>query len=378
MNFEQIDRFLDGMPSRGLPACSFLVTHKGKTVYNHSAGYADVAKTKPASPDDLYWVCSITKVTTCVAAMQLVESGKLRLDDPVSKYLPAFAELSVRGEDKKSVFPAKTVLTVEHLFTMTGGFNYKINSEPLLQACANRSASTQEVVNALAKTPLDFEPGTHFQYSLCHDILAAVVEVISGMRFADYVKRKILDPLEMKDTGFHLPLELEPRMTAMYRYRHGIFKSEPIECSNRYCLTDNYDSGGAGLYTSPADQIKLMTALACGGKASDGTVILRPETIAMMGENRLCESALADFMPYRLYGYGWGLCGRAHVNPNISLSPTAPGEFGWDGATGSFALVDPTNEIAMYFGLHIFNCLYSYYNVHGRLRDMVYEILKEQ
>ena len=378
MSFEKIDRFLDGMPERGLPACSLLVTHKGKTVYNHSAGYSDLEKTKPANPDDLYWVCSITKVTTCVAAMQLVESGKLRLEDPVSKYLPAYANLRVRGADKVSSYPAKNAMTVEHLFTMTGGLGYGIKDGPVWEARKNRQASTIEIVNSFVEVPLFSEPGTHFRYSLCHDVLAAVVEVVSGMRFADYVKENILDPLDMKDTGFHLPPEKQDRMTTMYRYTHGLAVSEPIPCENPYRLTENYDSGGAGLYTSPADQIKMLTALACGGKAPSGRQILRPETIALMGKNRLCDTARPDFEPHRFYGYGWGLCCRAHVNPNISFSPTAPGEFGWDGATGSFALVDPTNEIAMYFGLHIFNCLYSYYNVHWRLRDMVYEILKEQ
>ena len=164
-------------------------------------------------------------------------------------------------------------------------------------------------------------------------------------------------------------------MTTMYNYTHGISKSTPIECKNKYCLTDNYDSGGAGLYTSPADQIKLLTALANGGKAPDGTQILRPETIAMMGENHLCDAARADFMPSRLYGYGWGLCGRVHVDPFLSDSRTAKGEFGWDGATGSFALVDPTNEVAIYFGLHVFSCQFVYHHVHPRLRDMTYEAL---
>ena len=375
MNFEKIDQYLDTLPQCGIPACSFLVTHKGKEVYSHSAGFADLEGNRPADVNDLYWVCSITKVTTCVAAMQLVESGRIKLDDPVSKYLPAFSELYVRGEDKKSVYPAKTVLTVEHLFTMTGGFGYDINSDVLKDARANPNASTQEVVNALAKEALFFEPGTHFRYSLCHDILAAVVEVASGMLFRDYLKKFILDPLDMKDTGFHLPKELESRMTTMYNYTHGISKSTPIECKNKYCLTDNYDSGGAGLYTTPADQIKMLTTLANGGKAPDGSQILRPETIRMMGENRLCDTARADFMPTRLYGYGWGLCGRAHVNPTLSRARSSVGEFGWDGATGSFALVDPEKQVAMFFGLHILGCQYIYHAVHPTLRDMTYEAL---
>ena len=375
MNFQKLEAFLDTLPQKGLPACSLIVTHKGKEVYSHSAGFSDLEKTKPADVNDLYWVCSISKVTTCVAAMQLVEKGILKLDDPVGKYLPAFSELYVRSKDKKTVTPAENTLTVEHLFTMTGGFGYDINSEALKAVRADPNASTQEVVNALAKEALNFEPGTHFRYSLCHDILAAVVEVASGMLFRDYLKKFLFDPLGMKDTGFHLPAELADRMTTMYDYTHGVSTSRPIECKNKYCLTDNYDSGGAGLYTSPADQIKLLTALANGGKAPDGTQILSPETIAMMGENRLCDAARADFMPSRLYGYSWGLCGRVHVDPFLSDSRSAKGEFGWDGATGSFAMVDPTNEVALYFGLHVFSCQFVYHHVHPLLRDMTYEAL---
>lgn len=375
MSFEKLETFLNTLPQRGLPACSMIVTHKGKEVFSHSAGFSDLERTKPADVSDLYWVCSISKVTTCTAAMQLVESGKIKLEDPVSKYLPAFDRLYVRSQDKKSVLPAQNTLTIEHLFTMTGGFGYDINSAVLTEARANPNASTQEVVSALAKEALFFEPGTRFRYSLCHDILAAVVEVASGMLFRDYLKKYIFDPLDMKDTGFHLPSELEGRMTTMYTYTHGIAKSTPIECKNKYCLTDNYDSGGAGLYTSPADQIKLLTALANGGKAPDGSQILRHETIRMMGENRLCETAHADFMPTRLYGYGWGLGCRAHIDPFLSDARSAAGEFGWDGATGSFALVDPAKEVALYFGLHVFSCQFVYHHVHPRLRDMTYEAL---
>ncbi len=377
MHFDKLDRFLDAMPERGIPACTLLVTHKGEPLYTRNVGFADVEKTRPTCEDDLYWVCSISKVTTCVAAMQLVESGKLRLEDPVSKYLPAYANLQVLGPDKISTSPAKNVMTVEHLFTMTGGLGYGIKTPAVLEARKDPMASTIDVVNSFVREPLFFEPGTRFRYSLCHDVLAAVVEIVSGLRFADYVKKNILDPLDMKDTGFHLPPEKQARMTTMYRYTHGLSISKPIPCENPYRLTENYDSGGAGLYTSPADQIKLLTALACGGSAPNGARILRPETIARMGENRLPDSARPYFEPHRFFGYGWGLCCRAHVNPTVSSVPSSVGEFGWDGATGSFALVDPKRQLAMYFGLHIFDCTYIYYNAHPRMRDMIYEALDE-
>ena len=379
MHFEKLEAFLNEMPRRGLPACSLLVTHKGKLVYSHSAGFSDVEKTKPANENDLYWAFSITKITTCVAAMQLVEQGRLRLDDPVSKYLPAFSELFVCDKNTGEISPAKTTLTIEHLFTMTGGYGYYKKNEPecLTRAFANKETTTQELINALAQVPLAFEPGSAYQYSMCHDILAAVVEVISGERFADYVKAHILDPLGMQNTGFHLPEdEVEQLLSATYRYIPGVSKSTPIPSENKYNLQPNLDSGGGGLYTSPADQIKLMTALALGGTAPNGAQILRPETVAMMGENRLNDKVLSTFMSTRLYGYGWGLCGRAHIDPVVSGARSSVGEFGWDGAAGSFALIDPKQELALFFGVHIRGCQYVYHFIHPRLRDMTYDALE--
>ncbi len=376
MNFQALDALLEQMPERGIPACSLIATHRGKVIYQKSAGYADAEKTRPAALDDLYWVCSITKVTTCVSAMRLVEQGLLKLEDPVSKYLPAFGNLTVKNPDG-SVTPAKTPMTILHLFTMSGGLDYDLSKEPIKRVCENRQAGTQEVVSAFAESPLLFEPGTHYRYSLCHDVLAAVVEVVSGMRYADYVKKYITDPLGMQDTGFHLPPEKAHRISAMYRYRHGYFTAHQIPAELKYCLTDNYDSGGAGLYTSAADQIKLMTALALGGTSPDGYRLLRPETVELMGKEHLPYPAKPDIFPTRLYGYSYGLCCRCHVDPTVSLSPSSVGEFGWDGATGPFALVDAKRQVAIYYTQHIFGCGYVYHAIHPRIRDLIYEQLPD-
>ena len=202
MSFTKLEQLIDSMPKRGIPACDLIVTRHGETVFRRMAGYSDAAGTKPVSENDLYWIFSATKPVTCTAAMRLVEQGKLRLDDPVSKYLPAFANPTVISTQGGDPTPAKNVMTIEHLFTMTGGLNYNSNTPHAKAAKANPNTSTQELVNAFAKEPLDFEPGTFYRYSLCHDVLAAVVEVVSGMRFSDYMQKYIFDPLGMADTGF--------------------------------------------------------------------------------------------------------------------------------------------------------------------------------
>ena len=378
MNFSKLDQYLAKLPACGIPGCALAVSHHGKVIYRGSAGFADAEQTRPVAQDDLYFVFSISKITTCVAAMRLVEQGLMGLDDPVSKYLPAYACLTVKNAKGKPE-PAQNTMTVRHLFTMTGGLNYDLNSQPLVRMRQDPDAGTLDFVNALAEGMLDFEPGTKFQYSLCHDVLAAVVEVVSGMRFADYVQKNIFDPLGMTETGYHLPAELLPRVSSIYRFTHGVMKSTPIptETCNAYVLNPNFDSGGAGLYSSANDQIKLMTTLACGGTTPDGYSLLRPETIAMMGENQLSDTVHPTFLSSRLYGYGWGLCGRAHIDPVVSESRSSVGEFGWDGAAGAFALVDPKKQIAFYFAMHVMGCQYVYHLVHPTLRNLVYECIEE-
>lgn len=372
MDFSKLDRLMDGMTARGIPACDLAVTYQGKTVYRRGVGFSDVAQTKPVSRDDLYYVFSISKITTCVAALRLVEAGKIDLDDPVSKYLPSYAYLTVKNS-MGGITPAQNTMTIRHLFTMTGGMNYSLTSTAIVRALQNPSASTLELVAAMAESPLEFEPGVNYMYSLCHDVLAGVVEVVSGMRFSEYVQKHILDPLGMKNTGYHLPPKLQPRMSTMYTFVPRVQRAVETPLSNAYILNDNYDSGGAGLYSCVDDQIRLLTVLACGGKTEDGYVLLRPETIASMGENLLPESAMPQFCPTRLYGYGWGLCGRAHVNPTVSCALSSVGEFGWDGAAGAFGLVDPKTQVALYFGTHVKGCQYIYHMIHPLLRDLVFE-----
>ena len=374
MSFSKIDRMLETLPACGIPSSDFIITHRGKQVYRGSAGFSDREGTRPVSPNDLYYMFSVSKVTTCVVAMRLVEEGKLGLDDPVSKYLPAYRYLTVK--DKNTVKIPQNTMTVRHLFSMMGGLNYNLNAAPILRARQAPDADTLSIVNSFAESPLDFEPGTRYQYSLCHDVLAAVVEVVSGMRFASYVQKTVFDPLGMKDTGYHLPEELKPRMSAIYTHVNGLLKATPAELNNPYIFNDRYDSGGAGLYSSANDQIKLMTVLANGGKTEDGYSLLKPETIAMMQVGQLPDAARPQFGVTRLYGYSWGLCGRAHVDPIASHARSAVGEFGWDGAAGSFALIDPAKQVAMFFAMHVLGCPYSYHTVFPTLRDLADEAIE--
>ena len=374
MNFSKLDSLIDSLPACGIPSADLAVTHRGKLIYRHSAGFSDAEGTKPVCADDLYYVFSISKITTCVCGMRLVEEGKLGLDDPVSKYLPAYRYLTVKDEKGKAV-PAQNVMTVRHLFTMTGGLNYNLKSPSLVRAFMNEKPNTLTLVNAMAETPLEFEPGTHYMYSLCHDVLAGVIEVVSGMRFADYVQKTVFDPLGMTRTGYHLPDSLTPYLSELYNFKHGVMQPIVSPKENPYTMTPDYDSGGAGLYSCVDDQIKLMTVLANGGKTENGYSLLKPETIAMMQVGQLPDCARPQFAPNRLFGYSWGLCGRVHVDPVVSRALSPVGEFGWDGAAGASALIDPTERVAIYYAMHVKGCQYAYHVVHPNIREIVYAVI---
>ena len=375
MNFTKLDKFIDDMPQRGFPMTDLIVTYKGETVYRHMSGHSDAALTKPTTDKDIYWIFSNTKVMTCIAAMRLVEEGKIALDDKLSKYIPEYEKMFIRNLDG-SIVPAKNEITILHLFTMTAGLDYNLNSPPV-KAAREANGSTLDIVKAMAKMPLGFEPGTRYRYSLCHDVLAAVVEVASGMRFSEYADKYIFKPLGMNDTGFRPTEEQRARISAMYNYHGGLNKAILTDCTNVYALSPEYDSGGAGLFSTVEDYAKMLTAVALGGTAKNGYRLLNPETVEMMGKNFLCDDARKDFSGTRCNGYGWGLCGRAHVDPVVSFSKSSVGEFGWDGAAGALSVMDPTKQIAIYLGTHVKGCQYIYHKIHPMVINMVIEAIEE-
>ena len=366
------------MPLRGLPGCDLSVTRNGREVYRRTVGYSDAEMKRPVDRDTLWWIFSATKVITCTAAMRLVEEGRLKLTDKVSDYLPAFGSLTVRQKDG-TIVPATEPMRIVHLFTMTGGMDYDLNAPEITNAIAAGHTDTVSLCSAMASRPLWFEPGTHYQYSLCHDVLAAVVEVITEMKFSDYLRELMFEPLGMTDTGFRPTAEQLPRFAQAFEYNNADGSIKPIAIGNgRYALTPDYDSGGAGLFTKVDDYIKVVTTLACDGTSPDGYTLLRPETIAEMEVNRLCPAAWKDYVNHKLFGYGWGLCGRVHVNPVRSLSRSSIGEFGWDGAQAAFTMVDRKTHTALYFGTQVANCTIAPTVLHPVLRNLVFEMLDEK
>lgn len=376
-DFSKIRDFIDSLQEVGINLCGIEIRHGHDILLRHFMGYADAEKKIKLCDEHLYWLFSCTKVITCLAAMRLVEKGRLGLEDPLDKYLPEFASMKVKTPD--GLADAKNRITIMHLFTMSAGFTYDFGTPEFIEARADKKASTRTLVSVLSRRPLEFEPGTDYRYSLCHDVLAAVIEVVTGMTFGEYLDEIMFTPLGIKNMGFHLSPEQEKKMTIQYSHDSIFNKSTPKDPINNYCLSDNYESGGAGLFSNLSDYSKIIDAVANGGIAENGYRLLNEETVAMLGINRLKTDA--QFKSYtkspRWYGYGYGLCGRVMMNPLASLSKSSVGEFGWDGAACSYALIDPSEKLSVFLTTHIRGSSYIYERVHPCVRNMVYEAIRE-
>ena len=389
MNFSKVTAYLDSLEKLyGVPGFDLLIARDHEIIYRHSGGFSDYEKKTPVSAEDLYIMYSASKVVTMTAVMQLLEQGRISLEDPVSMYLPEFSHMEVADHYELNQMPpqriptladphhpAHTPITLRMLMTMTAGLNYEIGGAPILEmkeATGNR-ATTRQMMEAIAKMPLLFEPGTHYSYSLGHDVMAAVIEVVSGQTFGEYLKEHIFDPLEIRDVCFHPDESRQKRLTAQYAMEMNGDKLIQVPRTNAYRLTECYESGGAGLICTADAYLTVMDALACGGVGRTGARILTEESLKKMAENQLKPEILPDYqMPWRMeYGYGLGV--RAVIHPEDS--PTPQGEFGWDSAGGAYTLVDPVHHISILYAQEVLNMIRSYSEIHPKLRNLIYECL---
>lgn len=375
MSQQKLADFLDSLEKLGIPACDCLVYHDHRSVFRHTVGYADVRKTKPLSSSTTYWLFSASKLITCTAVMQLVEKGAIHLDDPVSDYLPEYARLNVRNGSK--IEPAENVMTIRHLLSMQSGLNYNLDAPSIRSAVESTGgqASTRQIIQALAGEPLDFEPGTHFQYSLSHDVLGAVIEVASGQRFGAYLDEHILQPLGMKSTGFKMTADRKERLAQPFMYDAEAKTTTPMTTENNYALTCNYESGGAGLISTADDYMRFLDAMCFSGVSADGCRILSRESIDQMRTDQLNEASRKDFDRFERPGYSYGLGCRTLIERKMSGVRSPLGEFGWDGAAGAYALIDTQNHLAIFYAQHVRGSHFVYHDVHPKIRDLTYEML---
>lgn len=363
MNFDNLKHFMDDMAARYTPGNAVSVYIGGKKVYEYACGVSDIASEKPLSGDEYFNIYSCSKVATVTAAMQLVERGIIRINDPLYEYIPEYRDMYVKSES--GIKKAQKPITLGDLFAMTSGLDYEFDTGAMRAARikTNGRMDTLEVVKCLASEPLSFEPGTHWQYSLSHDVLAGVVETVSGKKFRDYMRENIFEPLGMDKTVYHHTPEIEANMMSQYHYepeQNILGKIVPEQFRDigkpvyGYVLGEEYDSGGAGITSTVGDYVKLAAALSLGGKYN-GERILSPYSIELMKVNRLGNEQLADFNWQGLEGYGYGLGVRTHMNRALSGSLSSIGEFGWGGAAGANMFVDTNLQLAVFYVQHTMN-----------------------
>ena len=371
MDFTPLREVMDTFPGLGIPQSDIVVTLDDKILFRYSVGIE-----APPAPDAIYHLYSVSKVITCVAAAQLLEKGKILLSDPICDYLPGFRDMEIRkkneaGEEYR--VPATKLATVRDLFTMTQGCNYNFHS-PAMNEMVEKTggrAPTMAMAEVLGRTAIFAEPGERWHYSLCHDLLAALVEKVSGLRFAEYVRQNIFLPLGMTSSCYHVEDCDMSRMARQYEnFNNGDIRE--IEKTNRFVLGPEHDSGGGGAISSLEDMQKFAAALARGGIGANGARILSPRTISFMTQNHLSPEADAHLrreLP-GLRGYNYGLGVRTLADPALAGSLSSPGEFGWSGAAGAYILADPATKVSIYYAQHMLNSMEGI--THPRLRNATY------
>ena len=325
-----------------------------------------------------FFLYSSSKPITCTAVLQLYEQGKILLTDPVSNYIPEFRNMQVqhqRGNGEIFSAPAQREITIANLMSMTSGLNYDLNS-PAIQEVRQKTQGrcpTIDVARALASQPLCYEPGTQWQYSLSHDVLGALIEIVSGEAFGTYLHDHILTPLKMGHTRFAHGKDLPDNMMAQYLRNNDTGDVAHIDLTNEYILGSQYESGGAGLISSVEDYSNFVAAMANGGIAHNGYPLLSQNTIDLMRRNQLSPLQMTDFDWPQFAGYGYGLGVRTMVDPVRGGANSPLGEFGWAGAAGTYLLIDPQNHISMFYAQHMRESMEAY--IHPRLRNDLYSCL---
>lgn len=347
---------------------SAIVVHRGETIFSDAYGYADIAKQTPFCLDSILRMYSCSKPVTAAAILALQEDGLLCLQDAASKYLPGFRnqKMCVLRDGKAVLEPVPRDVTIHDLLTMTSGIPYigEGTADPVMArigqgwneryaAFCRENGELQNTVgfcNFLGSFPLAFAPGERWQYGYSCDVLGAIAEMAAGMRFGEYLRRRILDPLGMDDTGFAVPASKQTRVSVIYlNTDHGLLVKP-----DSYDAMDHmpYESGGAGLYSTLPDYARFAQMLLSGG-AWQGMQILRPESVKAMTTNHLSPAQRRSYNWDDCPGYGYGYAVRVMTDQSLSCYLEQNGSFGWNGAAGVSMRIDPQRELAVLFGTQL-------------------------
>ena len=366
-----------------------MVSRNGKIIYAKAFGERGVDDSKKLKIDDLFRIYSMTKPIVAVAAMQLYEKGMFHLSDPISKFLPELAELSVMDEEG-NLTPNEEPISMQQLLTHTAGFSYGFSNSKVDQEYNKaelwRSKDSDDFIKRVAALPLHYKPGERWHYSIAVDLTGVIVERLSGMGLDEYLQTQIFEPLGMVDTFFEVPKKKMKRFLPNHYYDYGEKSLKTVqETKEKYNAMSNYEdvsmfSGGGGLVSTAMDYMLFMEALQNGGSLN-GNRILGPKTLQYMirnhlsgsieqkggaGENPLDEASNNGFG----FGLGFGLVTNS-VNNSIIGSE---GEYNWGGAAGTVFWIDPVENISV---VSMIQLMSSPWKLREDLKVAVYQALDQ-
>lgn len=365
-----------------LPFASVLVGRGDDIALQWSSGVAD---------DAIFRIASMTKPITSVAFMQLVEQGKVALTDPVAKYIPEFAKLGVfvgGGGNVPFITRAPTTqMRVVDLLRHTAGFTYSFQEQGNVDAAYRKTDveswsknTSQSVIDTLAQIPLEFDPGTQWNYSVATDILGILVERISGLSLPEYFQTHIFGPLGMTDTFFQVPADKAARIPEGFSFDPEA-KMKLIDkagADSMWAKGWSFNSGGGGLASSVADYHRFCRMLLNGG-ALDGAQMLSPKTIELMTANHipggqdLTQMSKSLFSEAEMAGIGFGLGFATTIDSAATLAPCSNGDFYWGGMYSTAFFVDPVEDIIMIFMTQLLPS--TTYPVRREIKTMIYSAL---
>lgn len=332
-----------------LPGATMILVRKGQIAYYKSFGYRDVEAGEVLDKSAIFRIMSLSKAITSVAVMLLYEEGKLRLDDPVSLYIPSFKNPKVLAyfspkDTTWSGIPAKREVTIRHLLTHTAGINY---SHPLYKKAgipdffSLEPKQISQTMAAMGSLPLLHEPGEKHTYGLNTDVLGAVVEVVSGMRFGEFLRKRIFEPLGMEDTGFYQPDTKKNRLMHLYsrKTQDGPLERHPDFAEENYPIAGakTYESGGAGLTSTVIDYARFLQMMLNGG-SFNGKQILSRKTIDLMCINQIGDLEIG---PGNKFGLGFEI----ETAKGNAQAPGSIGTLRWGGRNCTDYWFDPKEQI---------------------------------
>jgi CubicO group peptidase (beta-lactamase class C family) len=372
-----------------IAGCQALVARHGHVAYFKSMGLMDRERRKPMADDTIFRLYSMTKPIASVALMTLYEQGHFQLNDPVSRFIPAWRDhkvwVSGEGTSMETVAPARP-MTMRRVLSHTGGLTYGATNHPVdriyREVGVGRGAgeTLDGFADKLARVPLRYQPGESWMYSLSTDVCGYLVEKISGKRFDQYLQETIFDPLDMKDTSFMVATRKADRFAANYE-RKADKSLKLIDDPERsaYLKQPTFFSGGGGLTGTTADYLRFCEMLRRGGEL-DGARILGPRTIELMHRNHLAggkdlsRMAVGAFSETAYEGVGFGL-GFAMTLGQVEAGGLGGGEYYWGGAASTIFWVDPKEDLVVVFMTQLMPS--ATFNFRGQLRNIIYSAIVE-